>query len=453
MRGRLIPWALRQTLLVAGLCLGGSLATAQQPCLPPSYSPNCLPPPGVGIIPPPTGTAPTPGTTPRTTPGTTTTPGTGTGTTPEMGPGAAGEAAAAANTGNTAGTGASSFGSLASGAGVGSSAGMAAPGGYLDVPIPINMVRVRYDSMYDFNRPDRAEFFYAEWKELSFHPHGIKNGGAFFDPKARGPEQLPGNLDAQQVSNYIEMAYNNRFSAFVEVPFRWNHFGNLQEDPDNERMPNGQFFSEPNQGQFEPRDTSSGGIGDITAGFKAAIIADPRRYVTFQFTTFLPTGDPSQGMGTGHASLEPGLLFYERLTDRLILQGQFEDWIPIGGGTNAFTGQHFAGNILIYGVGAGYAAYKTQSYTIMPVTELLGWTCLNGLQSQTGPINATPPPGLFLPVSHGVANAAGDTIVNAKLGVRTFFGRGSSVYFGYGHALTGDHWYKNDVRVEYRYTF
>ena len=56
-------------------------------------------------------------------------------------------------------------------------------------------------------------------------------------------------------------------------------------------------------------------------------------------------------------------------------------------------------------------------------------------------------------LTHGVINAAGDTIVNGKVGVRTYFGEGSDLYIGYGHALTGDRWYKDIIRVEYRLAF
>jgi hypothetical protein len=43
--------------------------------------------------------------------------------------------------------------------------------------------------------------------------------------------------------------------------------------------------------------------------------------------------------------------------------------------------------------------------------------------------------------------------VNGKFGVRTYFGHGHDLYIGYGQALTGDRWYKEIVRVEYRFSF
>ena len=97
--------------------------------------------------------------------------------------------------------------------------------------------------------------------------------------------------------------------------------------------------------------------------------------------------------------------------------------------------------------------YQRGNLLVTPITEFVGWTVLNGLQSVSGFIPAVPPPGIALPQFHGAATAGGDTIVNVKLGVRTYLGRRHSFYTGWGHSLTGDHWYKNDYRVEYRFTF
>ena len=60
-----------------------------------------------------------------------------------------------------------------------------------------------------------------------------------------------------------------------------------------------------------------------------------------------------------------------------------------------------------------------------------------------------------------VERARGDTIVNAKLGVRAGFGdrcdtgwlSRSDLYVGYGRALTGEVWYKDIVRAEFRVRF
>ena len=59
------------------------------------------------------------------------------------------------------------------------------------------------------------------------------------------------------------------------------------------------------------------GIGDMNAGFKYAFIRDPDLIATFQFRTYVPTGDPHLGLGNDHVSLEPALLVWKPITERL----------------------------------------------------------------------------------------------------------------------------------------
>ena len=92
------------------------------------------------------------------------------------------------------------------------------------------MFRLRYDNAQGMNRPDRAEYFYGAWQELSFHPHGIQHGGVFIDANARGPIQLPSEVSFQEPSAYLEYAFSKRFSAFADVPLRFVTFRGLQED-------------------------------------------------------------------------------------------------------------------------------------------------------------------------------------------------------------------------------
>jgi hypothetical protein len=367
---------------------------------------------------------------------------------------------------------------LAGGAGVGQTVGI---GGYLDNPIPISTVRLRFDAAYNVNRPDRSEFFWASWKELGFHPHPIagKGGGfrgAYFDPKARGPEHFYGKLDYQEILPYLELAISRRTSVFVELPTRFVEAYTVLEEgnPASERQvvgPNaGKFFPEPREENTErvPAVLRTSGFSDMNAGFKYALIADPARFLTFQFRTYIPTGDPSLGLGTGHVSLEPGLLLYQRLTSRLVFQGQLRDWIPIsnnrsvadpgftgiGGGVTPATGKRFDGNILIYGIGAGYDVIQRGNFRVTPIAEFVGWTVFNGLETVAGSgFGSGLPVGIDLPTTHSVHDVSGTTIINAKFGVRTSFWNGHSIYAGYGHALTGARWYKDIFRLEYRILF
>ncbi len=173
----------------------------------------------------------------------------------------------------------------------------------------------------------------------------------------------------------------------------------------------------------------------MNAGLKWAVVYTDNTVVSLQFRTFIPTGNSELGLGTHHVSLEPGILFNQRITERLTLEGELRDWIPVGG-------TDFAGNIINYGLAASYVVYKNNRFSISPVAEFVGWTVLGG--KETVALSST----LF-----EVRSAVGDTIVNAKAGARVRFGEHSDFYIGYGRALTGDFWYKDIVRVEYRLSF
>ena len=185
---------------------------------------------------------------------------------------------------------------------------------------------------------------------------------------------------------------------------------------------------------------NTNGFSDLQVGFKYALIACPTQYFTFQFRTYTPTGDGSEGLGTDHVSLEPALLWYRQLGDRLALDAEFRDWIPIGG-------TDFAGNIIRYGVGMSYWVIQGCRFRAAPIAEVVGWTCLGGKE--------------LVGTTGVVRDASGDTIVNAKIGLRLGFGEmlpqdffsRSELAVSYGRALTGDVWYKDILRVEYRINF
>jgi hypothetical protein len=282
--------------------------------------------------------------------------------------------------------------------------------GYIDTAIPFTHFRLRYDAAYNDNRPDRAEFFYPKC--------GCNPGGT-------GPLRPETSVDYQDISGYLEIAVSDRASGFVEVPVR---------------------FLNPDQ------NANTAGLSDINAGFKYAVIASEGNYLTFQFRTYAPTGAGSHGLGTGHTSLEPALLWHGQMSDRFALDTEFRDWIPVGG-------TDFAGNVIRYGVGLSYLALNSPNFRIIPVGEVVGWTVLGGRETEATPSVAFlgPIPG----VNVNTRSADGDTIVNAKVGVRFGFGSyqetgflsGSDLYVGYGRALTGDVWYKDILRVEYRIRF
>lgn len=275
--------------------------------------------------------------------------------------------------------------------------------GYIDPAIPVTRFRLRADAAYNNNRPDRAEFFYP--KCGCFALAGI-------DPAASGPPKTETSVDYQEINSYLEWAPIQRLSAFVELPVR---------------------FVNP-----EVNDNTAG-LGDINAGFKYAFLYCPQQVATFQFRVYTPSGDGDKGLGTNHVSLEPALLYYRQLTNRMAMEAEFRDWAAAGG-------SDFAGNIIRYGIGANYQVVNRQTFRVAPVVEFVGWTVLHGKEFDF-------PEG-------AVQDAAGDTIINGKVGVRSGFGpltetgmNRADLYLGYGRALTGEVWYKDVMRLEFRLNF
>ena len=149
---------------------------------------------------------------------------------------------------------------------------------------------------------------------------------------------------------------------------------------------------------------------------------------------YAPTGAEERALGTGHFSLEPGLLFYQQY-DWLRMEGELRPWIPLDGTSGR------QGPIVRYGLGLSADLSEVGVCGVRPVAEVVGWTVLDGQARflQEG-----------VPV---VEDADGATIVNVKLGARIQVNDTSDVYVGYGRAITGHVWYEDIGRIEFRTSF
>ncbi len=177
------------------------------------------------------------------------------------------------------------------------------------------------------------------------------------------------------------------------------------------------------------------GFGDLDAGFKYALTYSQQFFTTFQLRTYVPTGNARDGLGTDHVTIEPALLGYSAITDRIRLEGEFRYWIPVDG-------TDFAGDTLRYGIGASYLLPLQGALRISPVAEVVGWTILGGKSSRAAA------PDQFI-----IEDAQGATLVHAKLGVRASLGQRWNVYAGYGRPMTGDAWYDETFRLELRWLY
>jgi hypothetical protein len=260
--------------------------------------------------------------------------------------------------------------------------------GYIDDAIPGNVLHFRFDAASNNQRPSRGEFFYA--------PSG---------PGSRGLPLPEPRVDYRDLSVFAEMKVLPRLSVFADVPVR---FLNPEVNHD------------------------AAGVADLDAGFKFALLMEPERVLTFQLRTYAPTGDAHRGLGTGHTSLEPGLLLFQPLNERTRLEGELRYWVPVGGGD-------FAGSAFRYGMGVSRDIFEGGTWRVAPVAEFVGWTFLSGKESFLDPSGQA-----------RVQGAAGDTIVNAKLGLRVGVGQRLDFYGGWGRPVTGDRWYENVYRIEMR---
>lgn len=269
--------------------------------------------------------------------------------------------------------------------------------GYIDPAPLMNQVRFRFDAAYDNPTPDWAEFFYPKTGRL---------GGP-------GPEEPETSVNSQELNLYAEHVFaENLISGFFEIPLR-------MIDP-----------------EFNPH---ASGVSDLSAGARVSLYDDERQQLTFQFRTTVPTGDAGRGLGTDHVTLEPGMLYLRQLAPGTSLEAEFRNLIPIAGSDG------WTGNILRYGVGIGHRLIEADRFYVTPVFEAVGWSVLEG--KTFDPVLVA---GRDLP----------STVINLKFGTRIGSGSGDgasasgkSLYLGYGRAVTGQRWYEDVFRAEFRVLF
>lgn len=276
-------------------------------------------------------------------------------------------------------------------------------GGYIENAVPNSQLRLRFDSGYGNNRPDRGNFFYA--KCGCFRPQR----------DAIGPPLPARNVDYQELVASAEYAFSNRFSAFVDLPTR---------------------FINPEL------NVNDAGLGDIAFGTKYAVVYGSDRVVSLFLRFVAPSGQISTGLGSGQWFIEPGILFFQQMSPDWQVFGELRYTAPLGFRTD------FSGTMFRYGIGTSYTVARGSWGYVAPVVEMVGWTVTSGKELN--------------PDSGAAVGAAGDTIVNLKVGMRLGLGSPmpgaayqtrSDLYIGYGRALTGEVWYKDLLRLEFRRSF
>jgi hypothetical protein len=265
---------------------------------------------------------------------------------------------------------------------------------FLDTTQPQNNFRLRFDAAYDYQSPDRAEYFWA------------KIGG-------RGPGGLGGErtVDYQDIRAFMEMG-DKKFSLATDLPIRII-------DPS--------VYA------------NSSGLGDINITTKTVFIDGPQWQIANLLRTYIPSGDTSAGLGTGHASIEPGFAFRYKWSDVTYLHGDLKYWIPLG------ADQLHGGEVLSYGAGMSHVWRDSDTYAVMPTLELQAFSFLDG--------QVTPPGLAATPIE-----VDGQTILNVHPGIRWVWDNGGDCgvrevgLFG-GFSMTSNSLYEEMLRLEFRWTW
>lgn len=202
---------------------------------------------------------------------------------------------------------------------------------------PQTRQRFRWDYFRGYPFVDSAEYVWASANGL-------------------GPAAEP-QIDFHDLTMYVETG-SEKFSFFVATPYRSAY------------LDSGGHYA---------------GFSDIQTGTKTLLHDTSLVQLTFQFKTYLPTASPGKGLGTGHVSLEPGLLLGIQLTERSFLQAEVAEWIPIGGDPDA------AGALLRYST-----SYNRRLFQSLSKNELIATIEYSGLSFQDGnytdPVTLTPVP-------------------------------------------------------------
>lgn len=263
----------------------------------------------------------------------------------------------------------------------------------IDAARPHNNVRLRMEAGYNWEFPDRAEFF---WSKL---------GG-------KGPAlTLPveSSVDYQDLRLAIEVG-GSRFSATTELPLR--------------------FIDPTVLG-------NTGSLGDLVLTAKTLMIDGDSFMLTQVLRNQLATGTAKSGRGNGHASMEPGFVAGYRYSERTMLHSELKLWFPLGGEPD------FSGPVLRYGFGVAHVFYETDTFAILPTFEMVGWSVLNA--QQTGPLGQI----IELDGEDIINLFPGVRLVKDSGGEFGLFEVGVSG----ATAVTTSHWYETMIRLDLRWTF
>jgi hypothetical protein len=274
---------------------------------------------------------------------------------------------------------------------------------FIDTTQPMQNFRLRFDAGYDYQSPDRAEYFWAR-----IGGRGPGSSAAFPAP----------SVDYQDIRTYMEVG-GDKFSVGTDVPIR---------------------IVDPGSPELGSPFVNTSGIGDVNITTKLLFLDGKDWQISNLFRTHIPSGDPARGLGTGHASIEPGFAMRYKYSDYTYFHGDLKYWVPLGGDPL------HEGEVLNYGIAMSHVWRETDTYAIMPTIELKAYSFLDGKETESGP----PPTDTI--------NVDPKGILLAHPGIRWAWDHGTDCglrevgLFG-GFALTSDSLYEELIRLEFRWNW
>ncbi len=258
----------------------------------------------------------------------------------------------------------------------------------IDYAIPSNYVALRYESADNLFGPDRSAYFWS--------------------PPPSGPSRPETGVDYQNLWVHFETG-NDSFSMLTELPIR---------------------FVTPDVNE------NTSGLGDLRLATKTVLVDGRDWKLTNVFRTYLSTGSSSRGLGTGHVSLEPGLLVRYQFSERMTWNGELKLWIPLG------AEKQYSSTVIEYGFGANYLLCDTDSFAIIPTLEFTGLAYNGGAFTRSDGLVVSGSTNTFVvsPGARFVLGPAGDFGL-FEVGVNGGLAIGSSAQF------------ESVFRVEFRWNF
>jgi hypothetical protein len=286
---------------------------------------------------------------------------------------------------------------------------------FADSARPITETRLRGDWGLNLRYPDRSEYFMARENVTT----ALAAGGPCPRPNTpKGISAAERSVDYRDFRFYQEIGSGN-FSAFVDTPYRRVNF------------------------ELAPCDAS--GFADMEVGTKSLFLDCELLQLSFQLKTTIPVGLVGKGLGTGHVSIEPSLLWSLHLAPDTYFQGQTAYSIPIAGD------QVYAGDLFHYHLSFNHVLCRPYAdLEVVGTLEMNGWAFLDG--AYTNPDERAADPANPLVLVPTTQSSRGH-LFSLGGGVRLIICDKVDVGVGSAFATTHDHLAQQQYRLEVRWRY